>query len=525
MSEERDNQHKTGRRQFMKRIALATGAAAVSGCTPEKIEIPRQPPVPNVPKMSPSLPDGLNPAHFIVHNLAPLALESRRSEMGQALITPLSRFFVRNNLPRPDASIIEKADHWLLQVKGVKEVGQISLAKLRGLGLETETSVIQCSGNGREFFDHGASGSQWSTGAAGCAMWTGVRVSRVLEYFGGPLPEAKFLTATGGETLPDGVDRDTVVVERSIPLGKGMSDALLAWEMNGEPIPISHGGPLRLIVPGYFGCNNIKYVKTLSATKSESSAKIQASGYRLRALGEKGHPGLPSMWRMPVKSWVNGPGADSKPVLGESVVFYGVAFSGERGIKGVEVSMDQGITWTEAKLEGPDLGPNAWRIFKFATTLSFGSHTIVSRATDREGDVQPEQRKENERGYGHNGWKDHALTVEVVSQLPPPAVSPSKTSALNAESDRASRVELSTEGERGRKIYIEQSQPSCGVCHTLENAGSKGVVGPNLNQLKPTAAQIEAAVSHGVGAMPGYSSTLKPDEIKDLAKYIVESTR
>ena len=93
------------------------------------------------------------------------------------------------------------------------------------------------------------------------------------------------------------------MVERSIPL-KALDQALLAWDMNDEPMPLAHGGPLRMVVPGYFGVNNVKYVDRVAFTEGQSDAKIQASGYRIRPIGEKGAPDQPSMWEMPVKSWV-----------------------------------------------------------------------------------------------------------------------------------------------------------------------------------------------------------------------------
>ena len=106
-------------------------------------------------------------------------------------------------------------------------------------------------------------------------LWTGVPVADIFEQFGGVKPNLAYLTATGGEALPEGVDTEIVVVERSVPLEEGLRDCFLVWEMNGAPLPVIHGGPLRLIVPGYFGVNNVKWVRQLAATLSESGAKIQ----------------------------------------------------------------------------------------------------------------------------------------------------------------------------------------------------------------------------------------------------------
>ena len=218
----------------MLRTAGVVTLAACSGTAPSESSTDDDAaPAPQLTASGPDpLPDSLQRRHFHVHNKRPLALETRRSEMGVGVITPLSRFFVRNNLPRPSDSILDNRLAWTLRVSGVVRPGQIRLAELQQLGAETLTTVIQCSGNGRAFFEHGPSGSSWATGAAGCAMWTGVRVSDVLTHFGGPVEGAAFVTSTGGEPLPEGVDRDAVVVERSIPLEKGLADCFLVWELS-----------------------------------------------------------------------------------------------------------------------------------------------------------------------------------------------------------------------------------------------------------------------------------------------------
>jgi DMSO/TMAO reductase YedYZ molybdopterin-dependent catalytic subunit/mono/diheme cytochrome c family protein len=455
-----------------------------------------------------------------------MALETKRGAMTSGAITPAALLFVRNNLPMPDKSILDDRDGWVLEVKGAKKTGSITLAELKRLGRETTTAVLQCSGNGRAFFKHAPSGSQWALGAAGCVNWTGVRVSELAEHFGGPAAGMKYVTATGGEVLPPGIDPKAAIVERSVPMAKGLKDTLLVWEMNGQPIPITHGGPLRMVVPGYFGCNQIKYVKTLSFTQEQSAAKIQQKGYRYRPLGEKGDASQPSLWRMPVKSWVNGPGADGAEVLAGRVHFHGVAFSGERGVRGVEVSMDGGKTWTPAEIYGPDMGKNAWRTFKYTLELKPGEYRIVSRATDNEGDVQPQTRDENERGYRYNGWSETGLDVQVVATLSEVAAKPVVASAPAPKPAGPKKtVKLSEAGERGKKVFSTDAQPGCGVCHALSDADAVGAVGPNLDTLALNAELVENAVSNGVGIMPSFGNTLSKEQIADLAAYVVEASR
>ena len=486
------------------------------------------------------LPAGKRRASFVEHNDLPLALETARDAYGQGPITPISQFFVRNNLPMPDSEIIADPDIWTVQVTGCRSEGELTLSDLKLLPTTTVAAVLQCSGNGRAFFDHKPSGSPWAVGAAGCALWTGVKVADVLAQFGGPSDGMTYLTGTGGEPLPAGIDPQTVAVERSVPLTKGLDDCLLVWEMNGEPLPLVHGGPVRLLVPGYFGVNNVKWLKTLAATTGESSNKIQQSGYRMRPVGESGNASHPSMYRMPVKSWINSPGANGQPIAPGRHRIFGVAFSGERGVERVEVSTDGGKRWQEASLYGPDLGVNGWRTFSLDTELGIGQYQLVSRATDTRGDTQPTDFPPNQRGYGHNGWRDHGLSITVSETAHTPQHSENavdgKTSALitagsvatsasvvsrmdsaNLQKDHASEPGL------GYQLFNNAAQPPCGACHSLEAAGAEGVVGPNLDELKPDAQRIRTALAQGVGAMPAYADQLTDAEVTALVKFITST--
>ena len=464
------------------------------------------------------LPAGKQQHDFITHNPLPLALETSRHAFGQGPITAIAQFFVRNNLPMPETEIVADRDRWNIQIKGCETPGQITLADLKKFETTTVASVLQCSGNGRTFFSHNPSGSPWGVGAAGCALWTGVKVSEVLSHFEGAEPRACFLTATGAESLPAGIDVASVGVERSVPLEKGLRDALLVWEMNGEPLPLVHGGPVRLLVPGYFGVNNVKWVKTLAATAEESVHAIQQSGYRLRPVGQAGNASHPSMYRMPVKSWINGPGGSGDRVYPGQQQIFGVAFSGERGIQHVDVSIDGGKRWQRATLYGPDLGPNAWRTFQTSVDLTPGDYTFVSRATDTAGDTQPEHFSPNQRGYGHNGWRDHGLSAQISTQ--PRAVEPNRLEPPPPASRQTPATALSQKSTLGMRLFTGSTQPSCATCHTLEAAGAQGVIGPNLDVLRPNAQRIRAALEQGVGAMPSYANQLSDTEIDALIDFI-----
>ena len=362
-------------------------------------------------KPLPAYADWKDPKALIVHSSN--TMETRRSAFGTSVLTPTDQLYVRNNLPPPDASILDNRDAWTIGIEGVKNPRTFSLGELKTMGLETVATVLQCSGNGRGFFPSKPSGTQWTVGAAGCVFWSGVPVRTVVAALGGGVDGTVYLTGTGGEKLPDGVDPLSVLVERSVPI-EALGDAILAWELNGEPIPLAHGGPLRLVVPGYQGVNNIKYIKRLALTPQQSKARIMASSYRLSPPGTKSSPDQRSVWEMVVKSWINGPLSEEGPLKAGMTQIHGVAFAGMQPVQGVEVSVDGGATWSRAQLIGPDLGRFAWRQFVLPVRLTPGTHVLASRATDAAGHAQPAEREENIRGYNNNSWRDHAVTVTVA---------------------------------------------------------------------------------------------------------------
>lgn len=349
---------------------------------------------------------------LIVHSAN--TIETKRTAFGNSVLTPTDRLFVRNNVSPPkDASIVKEPDSWALEVSGVAKPRSFTVAELKTMGHTAVPMVLQCSGNGRNWFPHKPSGTQWTVGAAGCVIFTGVPVKTLLEAVGGMADGMVYMTSTGGEEIPAGLDPNTIKVERSVPIS-AIEDAILAWELNGEPLPLAHGGPLRIIVPGYTGVNSIKYIKHLAFTKEQSPAKIQQSSYRWTPVGGKPSPDDESIWEMPVKSWINTPSDPDQTVKAGKVLISGVAMGGMTAAKSVEVSVNGGKDWQKAELTGPDLGKYAWREFIFSTDLAPGTYELACRATNEAGDTQPEERRENNRGYLNNSWRDHMVTVKVA---------------------------------------------------------------------------------------------------------------
>lgn len=398
----------------VRRGLLAGGATALAGVTLGHAARAQTPANPGPAALRPTLPPYVawkEAEHMIVHTGT--TIETKRSAFGTSIITPADRLYIRNNLPAPDVAIVANRDAWSLAVEGVRQPRTLSVGELKAMGLETVAAVLQCSGNGRGYFESKPSGTKWQVGAAGCVIWSGVPVRTVVAALGGLADGARFITGTGGEALPAGVDPKTVVVERSVPL-KALDDALLAWEMNGEPVPHAHGGPLRLIVPGYSGVNNIKYVKRLAFTPVETDAAIQRTGYRMTPPGTRGDPSFPAVWEMDTKSWINGPAPDAGPVKAGWVQIHGVAMGGTRALRRVDVSLDGGQTWKEARFVGPDLGRFAWRQFVLPVRLEPGQYVLASRAQDTQFSWQAETTPDNGGGFLNSGWRAHALPITVA---------------------------------------------------------------------------------------------------------------
>lgn len=337
-------------------------------------------------------------------------LETRREAFGVSPLTSEERLYIRNNVSPPPETILEDRNAWEVSIEGVAEPRTLTIGELKTMGVETIAMVLQCSGNGRSYFEHAPSGTPWQVGAAGCVIWTGVPLRAVVDALGGVAEGAQFITGTGGEEVPEGLDERDVIVERSVPIDV-LDTVMLAWDINGEPISLAHGGPLRMVVPGFTGVNNVKYVKRVALSEEESDALIQTERYRIHPVGTEGSRDYPSVWEMAVKSWITGPlegaGAGMNQITG-------LAFGGVNAVESVEVSVDGGETWEAAEFIGPDLGRYAWRAFVLAREMEPGSYTIVSRATDREGNQQPEDTEPNEAGYNHNGWRAPGIELSVA---------------------------------------------------------------------------------------------------------------
>lgn len=397
-------------------------AAAATGDTTPQPE-PGKTGLPQAAAQAPALPPSPPPLPLpeslawkdaqalIVHN--PHAIETRRGIAGQQVITPTRCLFVRNNALPPSARSIEQADDWAVSISGVATPDAFTLGELRQMPSKTVATVLQCAENGRGLTANPGAGTPWLTGAAGCVIWTGVPLSTVVRELGGVRADSRFLTALGGDTLPRTIASDFTRVERSVPLS-ALDNALLAWRLNGEPLPLVHGGPLRLVLPGYASINYIKYVRRIAFTHDESSAHIQTSEFRVPLRAGQPQVTIPA-WRLPVKSWITAPlPVNDQPLTAGDIVIQGVAMGGSSAVAHIEISTDGGLSWQPAQFTGMDFGPFAWRLFEARVTLPAGSATLACRAANAAGQQQPEYTTDD-TGYFVNGWREHQLSVTLAA--------------------------------------------------------------------------------------------------------------
>lgn len=348
---------------------------------------------------------------MILHNDLPEDLETPVRYFGTWL-TPTDSFFVRQHLPRPRP--IESAAFRLTVNGMVAKPLELTLEDLRRLPQYTVPAVIECTGNGRAFYSPKVPGIQWGRGAIGNAEWKGPRVSDVLKLAGAS--SAAYVEIDGADS---GVAKTPDFV-RSLPMTKALHPAtLLALEMNGGPLPDLHGAPVRLIVPGWDGTSSVKWVVRLSITDIRNNGFFMNPGYRFPKYNlPPGTPAKPDELEviegMPVKSSITAPEDQSKVALGP-IAIRGFAWAGEEAIERVEVSTDGGSKWREAELSAPKL-PFAWRLWRLNWQPSDpGYYTILSRATDSAGRVQPIVARWNPSGYLYNAIDRIGVIVEKAS--------------------------------------------------------------------------------------------------------------
>ena len=323
-------------------------------------------------------------------------------------ITPIGLHYLLTHYDIPDVEIVS----WTLEVDGLVERPlSLSLDELRARPVVETAVTMECAGNGRAHVEPHVVSQPWLLEAVGTAQWRGTPVAELLEEAG--------VRENAVEVLFTGLDRgveggEEQAYARSLPLAEVLAgDAILAYEVNGTPLPPQHGYPLRLVVPGWYGMTSVKWLSRITLLDEPFGGYHMRHSYRLRQ--EEEEPGEP-ITRIAPRSLMVPPGipdflSRERIVEAGPCEIHGRAWSGEAGIEGVDVSTDGGASWAPAELGDAALGRWAWRSWRFSWDAEAGEFELCCRARDAAGTEQPLEAPWNLGGYMNNAVQRVAVTV------------------------------------------------------------------------------------------------------------------
>ena len=326
-------------------------------------------------------------------------------------LTPVDRFFVRCHTYTPKVNLAE----WSLKIDGkVERPMTVTMADLKKLPRVELPAVLECAGNGRSFYEPRVAGTQWAYGSVGNGRWAGVRLGDLLRKAG--------IQNSATEILCDGADVPLGKMpdfQRTVTLAKALHpDTLLAYEMNGQALPVEHGFPLRLIAPGWAGDSWVKWLQHIEVLDREFEGFWMKTAYR--------HPPQPvapgtavdasqmvPVTDLKVKSVIAAPSGWAKP---GPVRIRGAAWSNSSPVAKVLVSTDGGQTWKPARLGGPQT-KYGWRLWQYDWKAAEGNYTLRSRATNAAGQTQPLSQEWNPSGYLWNVAQPIAVTISAQAPV------------------------------------------------------------------------------------------------------------
>lgn len=330
-----------------------------------------------------------NPIHFI-----------------SAAITPEPYFYRRNHFPYP--AITRQS----ISVGGeVQRSLTIEYQDILRMPSKEISVLLECSGNNRSHFRPKVFGEQWEGGAISQGIWRGVALRELLRMTG--------LQATAKEVVFEGYDygkrtdlEGEFVFVRSLPLDKALHpDTLIAYALNGKPIPYKHGYPLRLIVPGWYAMASVKWLRSITVISTHFSGPFQEIDY-VYYPDKNSDAGKMPVTTIHVNSIIQWPQNWSLLDVGSHHI-YGKAWTGTGFVTKVEVSTDGGEHWVQATLHKNPQNPYSWIFWSYSWLApQKGEYTIMSRATDSFGFVQPAEAKWNRKGYGYNAYSKVNVNVE-----------------------------------------------------------------------------------------------------------------
>ena len=334
-------------------------------------------------------------------------------------LTPNDLFFVRNNGIPP--SKINK-DTWTLRIEGesAQQSKTYTLADLKNkFKQHTYNITLECGGNGRSEFNPPAKGNQWSTGAVGCAAWTGVRLADVLRDVG--VKSNAVYIGYYGEDMHLSGDPKKDAISRGVPIEKAMEEeSLIAWSMNGEDLPLLNGYPLRLVFGGFpASCSGKWLSRIVIRNQVHDGQKMTGQAYRVPckpvAPGTKvADSDMCIIERMPVKSLITYPKTGATIRLNQSLPIRGKAWTAAQSVQSIDYSIDFGKTWQSCNVESA-ANKFAWQ--KFSAKIKFpkaGYYELWAKATDSDGDTQPIILPGwNPKGYLNNACHRIAIKVDA----------------------------------------------------------------------------------------------------------------
>jgi DMSO/TMAO reductase YedYZ molybdopterin-dependent catalytic subunit len=345
-------------------------------------------------------------AGLVLRRAEPLNCETPISALIGGTVMPNEHFYIRNHFQAPALD----GARWRLEVGGlVRRPLRLGLRDLVNLPALVQTATLECAGNGRAFLTPPVGGEQWELGAVSTAEWTGVRLAEVLDR-AGIKSVAQGLVFRAADRAPAKHSGGASRFERSLTLDEVReSDVLLAYAMNGQPLPIQHGYPLRVIVPGWYGVAAVKWLTEIEVIRHSFSGYFQTEKYVFERERD-GNLEQEPVRQMRVRSLITQPGAGGEVDIG-TVAVRGLAWSGVAPIDRVEVSVN-GRAWQPARLLGQPT-TSSWQRWELLTQVSrAGRIALRSRATDRAGRTQPDQPEWNRLGYGNNAIQEVSVNAK-----------------------------------------------------------------------------------------------------------------
>lgn len=353
---------------------------------------------------------------MIVRGRLPYNAEPPAAALASSDITPIDTFYARNHGPFPDIS----SHQWQLRIDGcVDEPLTLTYDRLTTqFDRHSVVATLACAGNRRAEMLRVRpipGKDPWARGAISTAEWGGVRLCDILAAAGVHCGDGLHVAFEAPDVAQEA--RPVQVYGSSIPLRKALSqEVLLAFEMNSEPLPRAHGGPVRVVVPGYVGARSVKWVTAIRVQHGPSDNYFQAHDYRIlppEADADTVAPGEGiSLSLLALNCDILVP-TDGDQVSAGELTIRGYAIAGDgRSVERVDVSVDNGLTWQQADLHRPP-SKWSWRSWSLTVDVDPGPLGIVARAWDDTGALQPESVASlwNPRGYGNNAWARVSLRV------------------------------------------------------------------------------------------------------------------